>query len=261
MRYGKQRYLLSFIFILKSLLLGSLMSFIFSATASAMTVVIDPGHGGYGTSHAGAIYMPYYEKELNFEVASQVRDELSDAGIDVYMTREGDEPLSLEERADLASDMGADLLISIHFNSSAFHDKNGSEIWTSLYEPYGDEGRELGELILEELGSLGFENKGVKVKSGDSGDYYGIIRHSAAHGIPAIIVEHCFIDSYIDRAILDYVGTSALAHADATGIISYIESIGGITSQEHPAELSTAHSVEEASPSVSHSVNQSRTLF
>ena len=234
----------------------------FHVSAYAMTVVLDPGHGGAGTSHSGAIYQPFVEKDLNLDVAARVRDELADAGVTVYMTRYGEESPSLEERADYAASMNADLFISIHFNSSGPHDKFGSEVWTSLYDPYRSIGGNVGKRVLKNLNELGFANKGVKVKSGTSGDYYGIIRHGTGHGIPSIIIEHCFIDSYIDREILDSVGVDAIAHADAQGILDYIRSVDGVD------EVSEGHSVEEDAESetystenrisVSHSAKESK---
>ena len=130
--------------------------------ADAMTIVLDPGHGGYGSAGSGAIYEPYIEKDINFAVASRVRDELTDAGYTVYMTREGDEPLSLEERAAYAASVDADMLISLHFNSSGPHDKSGSEVWASMFEPFYSKGRDIGSSILSNLTSLGFAYKGVK---------------------------------------------------------------------------------------------------
>lgn len=126
-----------------------------------------------------------------------------------------------------AQSVGADLLVSIHFNSSGPHDKFGSEVWTSLCSPYFDTGVSVGSSVLSHLTELGFANKGVKTRSGQNGDYYGIIRHGVSMGIPTIIVEHCFIDSIIDRALLEQVGTEQLAHADAKGLLEYIQSVEG----------------------------------
>ena len=192
---------------------------------------MDPGHGGAGSAHSGAVYPPFVEKSINFAVASQVRDELEDAGVTAFLTRQSDdESLSLEERAGIAQSLEADLLISIHFNSSGPHDKFGSEVWTSLYSPYFDTGVMLGSSVLHKLSELGFANKGVKTRSGNFGDYYGIIRNGVKMGIPTVIIEHCFIDSAIDRQIMDEVGLEGIAHADAEGILQYLYSLGDLES-------------------------------
>ena len=213
--------------IIKTAVVCFFITLVFGVKAQAMTIVLDPGHGGIGTSGAGAIYPPYMEKALNMAIASQVKSELEGAGITTYLTRSGDVSLTLDQRAAYAKSVNADLLISIHFNSSGGHNLNGSEIWTSLYGTYYTTGYGVGSNIMQQLTGLGFMSKGVKTKLGNSGDYYGIIRYGVGLGIPTIIVEHCFMDNAIDRAILDSKGVSALAHADATGIINYVNSVGG----------------------------------
>ncbi len=219
---------------------GIMKKFIMSLCAAAMSVimlgavsvfagviVIDPGHGGSGTTGCGAIYAPYMEKALTLDVATKIKNELQAAGIPVCMTRESDKPMSLDERAAYAKSVGASMLISIHFNASGPHDKTGSEVWTSLYGNHHVAGAALGSQILSQLTALGFESKGVKTKIGSGGDYYGIIRNGVALGVPTVIVEQCFLDYPVDRNILSTKGTQALAHANAQGIISFLSSSTG----------------------------------
>ena len=201
-----------------------------SASAFAATVVLDPGHGGIGTSGAGATYPPYVEKYLTLDVASKVKAELEAAGVTVYMTRSSDVSLDLVQRALYAKSVNADMLVSIHFNASGPHDKFGTEVWTSAFGNGLYTGVGLAQQILPQFQALGFASKGVKTRLGDQGDYYGIIRHCTTLGIPAVIVEQCFIDNAYDRAILASKGTAALAHADAQGIINYLNNAGVPTS-------------------------------
>ena len=209
------------------------MSVALSGRAYAFTVVLDPGHGGIGTAGSGAIYEPYIEKDINLKVALLLKDELEEQGIEVFMTRSEDLPLSLEERAEIAASYNPDMFISLHFNSSGPHDKAGSEIWVSQYEPFHSKGTAAGSAILSHLNDLGFSYKGVKVRQGSEGDYYGIIRHGVKHNIPTIIVEHCFIDNILDRLLLENAGITALAHADALGIIDYASETGQLISAVH----------------------------
>ena len=235
---------------LTALVIGAFFSLFVCVRAQAAVICLDPGHGGIGTTGAGAYYPPYMEKVLDFAVASQVKAELEQAGNTVYMTRNGDVSLDLDQRAAYAKSVGADLLISIHFNSSGAHDKYGSEVWTSMYGGHRSTGYALGNSIISQLTTLGFVSKGVKTKMGNSGDYYGIIRHGVSYGIPTIIVEHCFMDNVIDRAILESKGYTALAHADAVGITNYLNSVGGVVPKSDPvafAEGSTAGGAGAAS--------------
>lgn len=81
------------------------------------TVVIDPGHGGSDTGAKG----PKGEREsrLALDIAQRLRASLKrrHPKLFVLMTRETDEPLALEKRAELANRFDADLFVSIHLNA------------------------------------------------------------------------------------------------------------------------------------------------
>ena len=94
-------------------------------------IVIDPGHGG---SDPGAISptLKMREKEINLEVAKEAKRLLEAAGFRVYMTRTDDSYVSLQDRAEVANQLRADLFISIHANSAPRADLKGVE---TLYYP------------------------------------------------------------------------------------------------------------------------------
>lgn len=87
-------------------------------SASALTVVIDPGHGGHD---AGALGVTAREKDINLAVAKRlerlIREGMPEAK--VVMTRSTDEFISLQGRCDIANRAKGDLFISIHTNSVA----------------------------------------------------------------------------------------------------------------------------------------------
>ncbi len=165
-----------------------------------ITVVIDPGHGGSGVDNEaelGAIYHDKYEKEMTLEIAKAMKEELEQySNLTVVLTREEDRGISLEERAQIAAQVGGDILISLHLNASLGHEMYGAEIWTSAFGEYYAAGRGLGETFLKELTELGLADRSIKTKlSREGNDYYGIIRHGVSLGIPTIIVEHGHMDS------------------------------------------------------------------
>ena len=211
--------------------------------ADAAVLVIDPGHGGPGTSGAGCVYAPYMEKALTLAVATQLKDQLSGVpGLTVYMTRTSDVSLSLEQRAMYAKSVNADFMVSIHFNASGTHDKTGTEVWTSAFGEYFTRGYQMGQMFLTQYSNMGLQNKGVKTRLGDRGDYYGIIRNGVALGIPTIIVEHCFLDQAYDRSILESKGLGAFASADATAIKNYANAVGWSSghTESKPAPVAAA---------------------
>jgi N-acetylmuramoyl-L-alanine amidase len=80
-------------------------------------VVIDPGHGGhdYGTQGPKGLL----EKDLVLDVAMRLGKLIEDRmGAEVIYTRTDDTFVPLEGRTALANDKKADLLLSIHANSS-----------------------------------------------------------------------------------------------------------------------------------------------
>jgi N-acetylmuramoyl-L-alanine amidase len=80
-------------------------------------IVIDAGHGGsdYGAIGQGRAR----EKEVVLEIARKLAKLIrKDKQFKVVMTRDRDKYVSLEERARIANEAGADLFISIHANAS-----------------------------------------------------------------------------------------------------------------------------------------------
>ena len=101
-----------------------------SSTASGKVVLIDPGHGGEEIGAVGLLSgkKKIYEKDLSLRLAKLVKDELSKSTI-TYLTRSLDRTVTLQERADLADLVKADLFLSIHFNSSTSRKSHGFELY------------------------------------------------------------------------------------------------------------------------------------
>jgi N-acetylmuramoyl-L-alanine amidase len=78
-------------------------------------VAIDAGHGGtsHGTSSAHGIS----EKFVTLDIARRLRLEMQARGFHTVMTREGDETVSLQQRAAIANAGDADVFVSVHLNS------------------------------------------------------------------------------------------------------------------------------------------------
>ena len=104
-------------------------------------IVIDPGHGGW---HSGAGGNGLQEKNVTMEIALKLKDKLDQVpGIKCFLTRDtafnnGDYYVSLNRRRVMASELGADLFLSIHLNapgSARSTDVRGTEIY---YMEYGE---------------------------------------------------------------------------------------------------------------------------
>lgn len=91
-------------------------------------VVIDAGHGGKDTGAIGKNGQK--EKDLTLSIARKLRTRLTAMGLEVVLTRDADEFLSLEERTRIANDRRADLFISIHVNAARNRNAHGIETYT-----------------------------------------------------------------------------------------------------------------------------------
>lgn len=99
----------------------------------ALRVVIDAGHGGKDEGAIG--HGGLFEKDVCLRVAHLVRADLErrslwhEFPVEVYLTREFDEFVSLSDRVKQASDWEADLFISLHANSSESPKPKGFEVY------------------------------------------------------------------------------------------------------------------------------------
>lgn len=106
--------------------------------AFSFVVLIDPGHGGKElgavskirriNSKGKAYDEKIYEKDLTLKLGLLLKKELHNT-FSTYLTRSIDRTVSLEDRAELAETVKADVFISIHFNSARDHKSNGFETY------------------------------------------------------------------------------------------------------------------------------------
>ena len=192
-----------------------------SARARNWVFVLDAGHGGWDS---GAVGNGLREKDLTLQIARYCRDELQKyAGVRVIMTRDSDASVTgvanttneLIARAQIARDNNATLFMSFHINSGG---GTGAEIWiprqASWYSSFNELGESLGQDVLNRLASVGLVNRGTKndyydlngtqlyYPDGSNADSLSVIRNCRQYGIPAVLVEHGFIDNRNDAGLL-----------------------------------------------------------
>lgn len=91
-------------------------------------VILDPGHGGHDPGAVGKGGLR--EKDVVLDIALKVRDILSnDPSLDIYLTRDKDVFIPLEERTALAMKKDADLFVSVHANASPNRKAKGIETY------------------------------------------------------------------------------------------------------------------------------------
>ncbi|MEL6927746.1 MAG: N-acetylmuramoyl-L-alanine amidase [Cyanobacteria bacterium J06600_6] len=173
-------------------------------------IIIDPGHGGEdpGTVGIGG----FREKDVVLPISLDVAEILRKQDIDVVMTRDTDNFISLQGRTDLANDIDADLFVSIHANAINLSrpDVNGLETY------YYKSGRRLAEVIhWSILNGVEIDNRGIR-----RARFY-VLRHST---MPAVLVEVGFLTGEVDaRRLKDPDHRRRMAEAIARGIVEYIK--------------------------------------
>jgi N-acetylmuramoyl-L-alanine amidase len=92
------------------------------------TVVIDPGHGGDEAGARGA--SGALEKDITLSVARRLRTMIeSRLGLRVFLTRDDDRAMTLDNRAAYANSQRADVFISIHTNAALRPTLRGAEVY------------------------------------------------------------------------------------------------------------------------------------
>ena len=211
-----------------------------SARARSWVFVLDAGHGGWDS---GAIGNGLREKDLTLQIARYCRDELQKyAGVRVIMTRDFDTSVTgvanttneLIARAQIARDNNASLFMSFHINSGG---GTGAEIWiprqASWYSSFNELGESLGQDVLNRLASVGLVSRGTKndyydlngtqlyYPDGSNADSLSVIRNCRQYGIPAVLVEHGFIDNSYDAGLLaNSLYLQKMGQADALAIVN-----------------------------------------
>mgnify|MGYP001253799079 CR=1 FL=1 len=132
---------------------------------SGITIMLDPGHGGTDPGAIGPLGWVYAEKDINLDLARKLEKELEALGARVYLTRETDAYVSLEDRLAMSRLMLPDLFVSLHSNSMPddvdISKVDGFSVWyrEKMAAP-------LAELVYDHVtSSLGRSMKGTHVRN------------------------------------------------------------------------------------------------
>jgi N-acetylmuramoyl-L-alanine amidase len=174
------------------------------------TIVIDAGHGGKdpgATSSSG-----YEEKTVNLDVALQIAQTLRDKGYKVIMTRNNDEFIELEERANIANRNKADIFVSIHSDSSTKSSTNGFTVYVERSSSSASV--HLANAIDRRMSQTGLSGNGMSKAD------YRVLTHTRC---PAVLIELGYLSNYWEAKQLKNKDMQRqLAQAITEGITDYI---------------------------------------
>lgn len=225
-------------------------------------IVLDPGHGGHDPGAVGPRNL--YEKDVVLDISLKVKKVLeANPDYEVFLTRETDVFIPLEQRTAIANSKNADLFISIHANASNRRDAKGLETyllnWTNDEEALKvaarenaislkkmkkmSEGRDVLDIMLSDLKRDNKRDESIKLANfiqknmvGSLNKNYG---HIVDHGVkqalfyvlfgaqmPSVLVEVSFISNPLEEKLLAKNGYRAeLAQSLASGIHKYVSAV------------------------------------
>ncbi len=146
------------------------------------TVVIDAGHGGddVGTRGAGGIL----EKDVTLAVARRLRTLIeSRLGLRVFLTREDDRAMTLDERSAYANSQKADVFISLHANAAFRPTVKGAEVYYLGMDVTEADTRRLAESSGAVLPALGGGTRAVDLIPWDTAQSRYLDRSALLAGI------------------------------------------------------------------------------
>ena len=180
---------------------------------------IDPGHGGYDPGAIGPTGVT--EASVNLAIALHARDCLQRQGVDAVLTRDGDytpghaaPDRDLQARCDIANQAKVNCFVSVHQNSAANRNAQGTEAY---YYEGSQEGMRLANLlntqiftdcnassakvcaVKEEIipataqEAIELQNRGVKAA------HYYVLKWTSC---PATLIETAFISNPTEEAWL-----------------------------------------------------------
>lgn len=181
------------------------------AQTPSIILVIDPGHGGKDPGKPKGSSHLKHEKDINLDIAlklgSYIKEKLPQ--VKVLYTRDKDEYLSLEARAEFANNNKADYFISIHANSSDDPSIHGTE--SHIYSHQQKISLQLANLIEAEFKNrAGRKSRGV-IDANRRGHNLYVTQYTQ---MPSVLVEVGYITNPTEEQYLnDDYGQAIIASA------------------------------------------------
>lgn len=208
-------------------------------------IAIDPGHQSWeidmsatepnapgssvmkakATTGTMGTFSGTYEYDLNLDISLRLRELLKQQGFSTLLTRENNETaISNAERATMANDAGADILLRIHANGSENPEASGAlALVPSAENAYvgnlSEQSTNLAQTILQSYcDATGIENLGVQYNDTMTG-----INWSAQ---PVVILEMGFMtNEHDDLAMAQDAFRQTMAEGIAEGVKTYFETV------------------------------------
>ena len=198
--FKKKYIIIALVFLLAASTVLVLSTTSASIPNKSYTIVIDPGHGGIDGGSVGVSGQD--ENYLNLEYSLCLKEILTDAGVNVIMTRTNLNGLysifsdnkkldDMKKRKDIVTKSKADMVLSIHMNSFPLKSARGAQVF---YKKDSVSGEKLAENIQEVfIKTLPNAKPEPAV-----GDYYMLNEFE----IPSVIIECGYISNEEEEQLI-----------------------------------------------------------
>ena len=232
------------------------------AAAVKKRIVLDPGHGGHDPGAVGPRNL--YEKDVVLDIALKLKKILGqEQEFEVFLTRETDVFIPLEQRTAIANSKNADMFISIHANASTRRDAKGIETyllnWSNDEEAMKvaarenaislkkmkkmNEGRDVLDIMLSDLRRDSKREESLNLAtfvqknmvSGLNKSYSHVVDHGVKQALfyvlfgaqmPSVLVEVSFISNPLEEKLLSKDSyRMELALSIASGVNKYMSAL------------------------------------
>lgn len=177
-------------------------------------IVVDPAHGGEN-SDDNIGNQGLREKDVNLSIGLYLETELKNLGAEVYLTRTKDETVHLNDRSQMAKDIGPDFFISIHQNYFNHFSKSGTEIYYFRGDFMAKElASEIMRVLTNEINTI---DKGIK-----SSDFF-LLRQVP---VSSIHIEVAYISNFDEeKMLMSSSCRKRAAKAIAQGFVNFYKHI------------------------------------
>lgn len=186
-------------------------------------IYLDPGHGGLDP---GAIYKDIEEAQINLEISKKIMNVLEQHGAIVYLTRNGDYDLAvnnainrkrsdLSRRSNIINRSMCDLYLSIHLNADTSNTWHGAQVFYDDINPNNQRIAEIMQQVLKDNLKTTRNHKEIN-------DMYLHKRVTR----PGVLIEVGFITNPNERYLLTTdIYQQKVANIISKGVLKYFEEI------------------------------------
>jgi N-acetylmuramoyl-L-alanine amidase len=213
-------------------------------------IVIDAGHGGIAEGAKNS-RLKLVEKRLTLNTARALQSALGKVGYKVFLTRDSDVDLSLEQRGQLANKLKTQLFVSLHYNAAESTQARGIETFTYTFASHpstdrtkaliSDDSTEINNRFDIQNTYLAYcIQKSVTLRLGsiDRGvrrARFGVLRHI---NCPAILIECGFLSNDDEaRRIVTNAYQEKLVNSIVEGIQRYVHNTIMRTAVMQPTQI------------------------